>query len=130
MESIRRFFSWLTCIMCTLNLMTIHLEVIVSIGCFQIFTWEMVGKSQTSIEKIVVWSSRYLYNICLELNGISPFFRVRVYHQPEANTIFVSRVVDRPTGIGIAPDSNQGYNPHKWVICPLTRVINLHITSY
>ena len=27
-------------------------------------------------------------------------------------------------------DSNQGYNPHKWVICPLTRVINLHITSY
>ena len=27
-------------------------------------------------------------------------------------------------------DSNQGYNPYKWVICPLTRVINLHITSY
>ena len=26
-------------------------------------------------------------------------------------------------------DSNQGYNPYKWVICPLTRVINLHITS-
>ena len=26
--------------------------------------------------------------------------------------------------------SNQGYNPYKWVICPLTRVINLHITSY
>ena len=22
-------------------------------------------------------------------------------------------------------DSNQGYNPYKWVICPLTRVINL-----
>ena len=27
-------------------------------------------------------------------------------------------------------DSNQGYNPYKWVICALTRVINLHITSY
>ena len=27
-------------------------------------------------------------------------------------------------------DSNQGYNPYKWIICPLTRVINLHITSY
>ena len=27
-------------------------------------------------------------------------------------------------------DNNQGYNPYKWVICPLTRVINLHITSY
>ena len=27
-------------------------------------------------------------------------------------------------------DSNQGYNLYKWVICPLTRVINLHITSY
>ena len=27
-------------------------------------------------------------------------------------------------------DSNQGYNPYKWVICPLTRVIKLHITSY
>ena len=27
-------------------------------------------------------------------------------------------------------DSNQGYNPYKWVICPLARVINLHITSY
>ena len=27
-------------------------------------------------------------------------------------------------------DSNQGYNPYKWVISPLTRVINLHITSY
>ena len=27
-------------------------------------------------------------------------------------------------------DSNQGYNPYKWVIRPLTRVINLHITSY
>ena len=27
-------------------------------------------------------------------------------------------------------DSNQGYNPYKWVICPLSRVINLHITSY
>ena len=27
-------------------------------------------------------------------------------------------------------DSNQGYNPYRWVICPLTRVINLHITSY
>ena len=27
-------------------------------------------------------------------------------------------------------DSNQGYNPYKWVICPLTRLINLHITSY
>ncbi len=27
-------------------------------------------------------------------------------------------------------DSNQGYNPYKLVICPLTRVINLHITSY
>ena len=102
------FCSWFPCIMCTLNLMAIHLEVIVSIGCFQIFTWEMVGKSQTSIEKIVVWSSRYLYNICLELNGISPFFRVRVYHQPEANTIFVSRVVDRPTGIGIAFDRISG----------------------
>ena len=25
-------------------------------------------------------------------------------------------------------DSNQGYNLYKWVICPLTRVINLHIT--
>ena len=23
-------------------------------------------------------------------------------------------------------DSNQGYNLYKWVICPLTRVINLH----
>ena len=23
-------------------------------------------------------------------------------------------------------DSNQGYNPYKWVICPLTRVISLH----
>ena len=27
-------------------------------------------------------------------------------------------------------DSNQGYNLYKWVRCPLTRVINLHITSY
>ena len=27
-------------------------------------------------------------------------------------------------------DSNQGYNPYKWVICPLTRDIYLHITSY
>ena len=28
-------------------------------------------------------------------------------------------------------DSNQGFfHPYKWVICPLTRVINLHITSY
>ena len=27
-------------------------------------------------------------------------------------------------------DSNQGYNTYKWVICPITRVINLHITSY
>ncbi len=27
-------------------------------------------------------------------------------------------------------DRNQGYNPYKWVICPLTRAINLHITSY
>ena len=27
-------------------------------------------------------------------------------------------------------DSNQGYNPYKWFICPLTRLINLHITSY
>ena len=27
-------------------------------------------------------------------------------------------------------DSNQCYNPYKWVICPPTRVINLHITSY
>ena len=27
-------------------------------------------------------------------------------------------------------DSNQGYNPYKWVVCPLSRVINLHITSY
>ena len=27
-------------------------------------------------------------------------------------------------------DSNQGYNPYKWIVCPLTRVINLHITSY
>ena len=27
-------------------------------------------------------------------------------------------------------DSNQGYNLYKWVICPLTTVINLHITSY
>ena len=27
-------------------------------------------------------------------------------------------------------DSNQGYNLYKWVICPLTRVKNLHITSY
>ena len=27
-------------------------------------------------------------------------------------------------------DNNQGYNPYKWVICPLSRVINLHITSY
>ena len=26
-------------------------------------------------------------------------------------------------------DSNQGYNLYKWVICPLTRVINLHMTS-
>ena len=26
-------------------------------------------------------------------------------------------------------DSNQGYNLYKWVICPLTRVINLHITG-
>ncbi len=26
-------------------------------------------------------------------------------------------------------DSNQGYNPYKWVICPLTRVIDLHITG-
>ena len=26
-------------------------------------------------------------------------------------------------------DSNQGYNLYKWVICPQTRVINLHITS-
>ena len=28
-------------------------------------------------------------------------------------------------------DSNQGYNPYKWVICPPTRVINLHpVTKY
>ena len=28
-------------------------------------------------------------------------------------------------------DSNQGEKKtYKWVICPLTRVINLHITSY
>ena len=27
-------------------------------------------------------------------------------------------------------DSSQGYNLYKWVICPLPRVINLHITSY
>ena len=28
-------------------------------------------------------------------------------------------------------DSNQGYNPYEWVICPPNpRVINLHITSY
>ena len=30
----------------------------------------------------------------------------------------------------ILRDGNQCYNPYKWVICPLTRVINLHITSY
>ena len=30
----------------------------------------------------------------------------------------------------LVKDSNQGYNLYKWVICPLTRVINLHITSY
>ena len=24
-------------------------------------------------------------------------------------------------------ESNQGYNPYKWVICPLTRLISLHI---
>ena len=27
-------------------------------------------------------------------------------------------------------DSNQGYNPYKWLICTLTRGINLHKTSY
>ena len=30
----------------------------------------------------------------------------------------------------LCKDSDQGYNLYKWVICPLTRVINLHITSY
>ena len=48
----------------------------------------------------------------------------------EPMAMLVYRSVLRGSGYLGHVDSNQGYNPHKWVICPLTRVINLHITSY
>ena len=50
-------------------------------------------------------------------------------NSPPAPRFFKEGSLLRGSGYLGYVDSNQGYNLYKWVVCPLTRVINL-ITSY